>query len=74
MPLTKYGITKSYARSFIMIPKDPIMLLSYINLKLRDEYSSLDDCVDSLDLDKAVIIDTLRVAGYEYNEELNQFR
>ena len=27
-----------------MIPKDPVMLLSFVNLKLRDYYSSLEKC------------------------------
>ncbi|MGN0292339.1 MAG: DUF4250 domain-containing protein, partial [Lachnospiraceae bacterium] len=25
------------------LPKDPVMLLSFVNLKLRDEYPTLDD-------------------------------
>ena len=29
------------------LPKDPVMLLSFVNLKLRDEYPSLEDfCAD----------------------------
>ena len=38
-----------------MIPKDPAMLLSFINLKLRDYYSSLEILCDDLDLDCAEI-------------------
>lgn len=34
------------------IPKDPVMLLSFLNLKLRDEYRSLDDLCKSLCIDK----------------------
>ena len=31
-----------------MIPEDPVMLLSYVNMKLRDFYPSLDAfCDDS---------------------------
>ena len=39
-----------------MIPNDPVMLLSFVNLKLRDYYSSLDAMCDDLDMDKAELI------------------
>ena len=42
-----------------MIPKDPVMLLSYVNTQLRDHYSSLDDLCRSLDLDPQQIISSL---------------
>lgn len=54
-------------------PKDPIMLLSYVNTKLRDFYSSLDALCDDLDLDKNEIVNTLTAAGYRYNSDRNQF-
>lgn len=57
-----------------MIPTDPIMMLSFINLKLRDYYSSLDDLCDDLDEDKENIINTLKAAGFKYDENTNQFR
>ena len=56
-----------------MIPKDPIMLLSYINTQLRDNYSSLDDFCGSLDIDKQEIVDKLAVVNYVYDEGLNKF-
>ena len=56
-----------------MIPKDPIMLLSYVNTQLRDNYSSLDDFCASLDVEKQSIIDQLKAVNYEYSEELNKF-
>ena len=56
------------------MPKDPNMLYSYINLKLRDEYGSLDELCSSLDVAPEEILDKLAAAGYEYNAELNQFR
>ena len=55
------------------LPKDPILLLSVANMKLRDFYSSLDALCDDLDEDKNEITARLSAAGYEYNEELNQF-
>ena len=56
-----------------MIPQDPVMLLSYINLKLRDEFSSLDQLCDILDVSKSEITEKLKSINYEYSEEQNQF-
>lgn len=56
------------------LPSDPIILLSYINTKLRDDYSSLDELCDALDIDKQELIDTLAPAGFEYMPAINQFR
>ena len=56
-----------------MIPKDPVMLLSFLNLKLRDNYASLDLLCEDLDLDKAEIIEKLGKIDYFYDTEKNQF-
>ena len=56
-----------------MLPKDPVMLLSVINMKLRDRYASLDALCENMDADKAQIIAALGEIGYEYNKETNQF-
>ena len=56
-----------------MVPKDPIMLLSYINTQLRDNYPSLEEFCKSLDVDKQEIVEKLKAVNYEYNEELNKF-
>ena len=53
---------------------DPHMAVSLVNMKLRDFYSSLDNYCDDLDLNKEELIDHLAKAGYEYNNELNQFK
>ena len=55
------------------LPKDPMMLFSLINMKLRDFYPSLDSLCDDLNLNKEEIISRLKDAGFEYNEELNKF-
>lgn len=55
------------------LPKDPILLLSVVNMKLRDFYSSLDALCDDLDEDKNEITARLSAAGYEYDENFNQF-
>lgn len=56
------------------LPKDPFILLSYINTKLRDEYGSLDALCDDMDLDRAGLEKTLAEAGFEYMQQINQFR
>lgn len=54
--------------------KDPNILLSMINMKLRDQYSSLDLLCDDLDFKKEEIINILRDIGYTYDEVENQFK
>lgn len=56
------------------LPQDPFMLLSMINMKLRDEYSSLDDLCKSEDIDIYILSDKLKNAGFDYMPEINQFR
>lgn len=56
-----------------MIPKDPAMLLSYVNTQLRDHYPSLDDLCRSLDLDQQQIISALAAIQYHYDAGRNQF-
>ena len=55
------------------IPKDPIMMLSFVNTQLRDNYSSLSDLAKSFGEDENVIIEKLAEVGYSYNVENNQF-
>lgn len=56
-----------------MIPNDPVMLLSFVNLKLRDYYSNLDILCEDLDVKKEEILSKLANIDYHYNEEKNQF-
>ena len=65
---------KSEWSSNNMLPKDPVMLLSMINMKLRDQYSNLDALCDDMDEDREEIIKTLAGAGYNYDPEPNQFK
>ncbi len=55
------------------LPKDPIILLSYINTQLRDNYDSLTDLCKSLSADEQEIRTVLSAVNYEYNEKLNKF-
>lgn len=56
-----------------MLPSDPIILLSYVNTKLRDEFQSLEDFCQSLDVNEDALIDTLDKIDYHYSKVSNQF-
>ena len=57
-----------------MIPSDPFILLSYINTKLRDDFSSLDELCRALGINEEDLTAKLRNAGFEYNPATNQFK
>ena len=56
------------------LPRDPFMLYSYVNMKLRDEYPSLDELCKSEGIDRDKLEETLKNAGFEYMPQANQFR
>ncbi|MBO5326208.1 MAG: DUF4250 domain-containing protein [Lachnospiraceae bacterium] len=56
-----------------MIPKDPVMLLSFLNLKLRDFYKSDEEMYDDLELDRKETEEKLAGIGYFYDKERNKF-
>ncbi len=55
------------------LPDDPVMLLSVINMKLRDCYSSLDDLCEDMNISKVELTNRLSAAGFEYNPDSNKF-
>ena len=55
------------------LPKDPFMLLSYVNTQLRDNFSSLSELCSSLGVSEEDIVSTLAKAGFSYDEGLNRF-
>ena len=57
-----------------MLPKDPVMLMSVLNTKLRDEYHSLEALCEDLELDRDRLTVRLHEAGFDYDPERNQFR
>ncbi len=57
-----------------MLPKEPNMLLSMVNMKLRDSYSSLEALCEDMDESIDEIKDILYLAGYKYDENTNQFK
>jgi hypothetical protein len=56
------------------LPQDPFMLLSVVNMKLRDEYPSLAALVEDLQIDEAALRQKLADVGFEYVAAQNQFR
>ncbi|WP_029201729.1 DUF4250 domain-containing protein [Oribacterium sp. NK2B42] len=56
------------------LPKDPVMLLSFINTQLRDNYDSLESLCKAFDVDQDSIVKSLSVIDYHYNSEINQFK
>lgn len=57
-----------------MASMDPVMLMSMVNMKIRDEFGDLDSYVKFYELDKDALIKKLADAGFDYLEEAKQFR
>ena len=55
------------------LPNDPLMLFSYVNMKLRDIYDSLDALCADMNISKEQLCAHLATAGYEYSEQYNKF-
>ena len=55
------------------LPKDPMMLLSVVNTKLRDFYPSLDALCEDMEVERQEIETTLQKIQYQYKEDLNRF-
>jgi hypothetical protein len=55
------------------LPEDPAILMSFLNMKLRDNYKSLDDLCEDLNIDKRELLRKMSELGFEYSEENNKF-
>lgn len=55
------------------LPQDSFMLFSFINMKLRDQYSSLDELCDDLNINRLDLENKLKDAGFTYDSNLNKF-
>lgn len=55
------------------LPSDITILFSYINTKLRDSYSSLEELCEDMNIDSQWLTERLAEGGWEYNAELNKF-
>ena len=56
-----------------MMPKDPVMLLSYVNTQLRDFYPSLAEFCAAMQTEESDLREKLALIDYEYDEKTNQF-
>ncbi|MGN1030261.1 MAG: DUF4250 domain-containing protein [Butyricicoccaceae bacterium] len=56
-----------------MVFQDPMMLLSYVNTKLRDQYRSLDALCEDLQMSRPELVQKLAAIDYEYDRALNRF-
>lgn len=56
------------------IPKDPMILFSFVNTQLRDSYRSLEEMCTEMGLDQSFIEETLEGAGFSYDPSRNCFR
>ena len=71
----KYHIEKNTVQeTLVMLPNDPIILVSTINMKLRDEGISLQEFCDAEGIDRAELEERLAAAGFRYDGETNRFR
>ena len=57
-----------------LLKMDPHILVSMVNMKLRDFYGNLNAYCDDLGINRDEIESKLLCAGYKYNNELNQFK
>ena len=55
------------------LPQDPIMLMSFINLKLRDFYPSLEALCEDMNINRQELIEKMLKAGFEYSETNKRF-
>lgn len=55
------------------LPEDPMMLYSFINMKLRDSYPSLDALCEDMGVEKEDIVCRLKAVGFEYDPSKNRF-
>lgn len=56
------------------LPKDPVMLMSFINMKLRDEYRTLEDLCSSYGIDENKLKAEMESAGFSWMPGVRQFR
>ena len=55
------------------LPKDPVILLSFVNTQLRDHYSSLAELAGAYMTEASEIESSLEKINYRYDEKLNKF-
>ena len=56
-----------------MLPNDQMILLSWLNTKLRDEYASLEALCEDLELDETELKEKLAAVGFSYDADRRRF-
>lgn len=56
-----------------MLPEDPVILLSFVNMKLRDYYKDLRTLCEDLNVEEQEIVNKLNCIDYHYDSSHNQF-
>lgn len=67
------GISLNLKIVTMRLPEDPVMLYSFINMKLRDFYPSLDALCEDMNVEKEDIVRKLKLVGFEYHPAKNRF-
>ncbi len=57
-----------------MLPKDPAMLMSFVNMKLRDEFRTLEDFCACYGIKESKLKSEMEAAGFEWMPGIRQFR
>lgn len=67
--------TKTNGKEWITmnLPKDPAILLSFVNTHLRDRYPSLEEFCKSTGVPMEEVTDALAAIDYYYQPDRNQF-
>lgn len=65
------GVERLYFET--KLPEDPIILLSFVNTKLRDEFTSLENLCGYYNVKPDSLIGKLSQMNYHYNRSTNQF-
>ena len=73
MSVSIITVEKGIRMSTEHLPVDVNMLMSVINMKLRDHYNTLEELCKSEDIDEVWLLKRLEEGGFEYNKELNKF-
>lgn len=55
------------------IPSDPIILVSYVNTKLRDQFPTIDEFCNTYEVNLDELKDKLATVDYHYDDTTNQF-
>ena len=56
-----------------MLPNDPVMLLSAVNMRLRDRYATLNALCEDEDISREELEKKLAEIGYAYDAQTNRF-